>query len=136
MKAVGFLLAAIVFVLLVALVAQSGDQMKCVTANSNGEIVLSQQAHVGSDMLPPGKYLLHSSDANGKHYVHFVEESKQFEVHPEASEQTYSTHVAEVTCMKETANKPSATAVFYTEADGGMRIIKAQIKGEDHVHVF
>jgi hypothetical protein len=38
--------------------------------------------------------------------------------------------------MKETADKPAATAVFYTEEDGTPRIVKAQIKGEDHVHVF
>ncbi len=131
-----FIAALAVIALFVLVTAASSGDMKCIKANRQGEIVIPQEAKIAEAVLPPGNYVLHSTDKDGKHYVHFVEETKHFEVHPETSLQSFQTHVAEVTCAKENATKPSMSAVFYTEEDGVMRIKKAEIQGEEHIHVF
>lgn len=123
-------------VALVVVGATAGDQMQCIKANNKGEIVLDREAKIGDATLPPGTYTLRSGLKDGKHHVYFVEEVKQFEVHPEAQELTFTTHAAEAPCTAESGTKATLTAVFYTEIPGGIRIKRAELKGEDHVHVF
>ena len=135
MKKLWFILTIMAFVVLGAI---ASEQMQCIKANDQGEIVLEREARVADAILPPGKYLLHSETADGKHYVHFVEETKQYEVWVEgAFEQTLSTHVAEAKCDTEkTVTKASLTAIYLIEEPTGMRIKKAEIRGENHVHLL
>jgi hypothetical protein len=136
MRKFWFIAALAIVALIVVVNAASSQEMKCIKANAQGEIVIEQQAMIGNTALPPGKYVLQSSDKDGKHYVHFVEESKHFEVHPETSEQTFKEHVADVPCLQEHGEKAKTTAIFYTEEGGMMHIKKAAIQGEEYVHVF
>lgn len=136
MRKLWFIAALAIAALFVLVNAASSGDMKCIKANAQGEIVTEQQAMIGNTTLPPGKYVLHSSDKDGKHYVHFVEETKHFEVHPESSEQTFKEHVADVPCLQEFGKKASTTAIFYTEESGMMHIKRAAIQGEEYMHVF
>ncbi len=133
MKKIWFILAIMA---LVVVCAAASDQLQCIKANANGEIVLDREAKVADATLPPGTYLLHSELKDSKHYVHFVEETRQLEVHPEASELTFTSHAAEARCTTESGTTASTTAVFFTETPAGMTIQRAEIKGENHVHVF
>ncbi|HYL16964.1 MAG TPA: hypothetical protein VEV41_28280 [Terriglobales bacterium] len=133
MTKLAFVLAVVALAVLGAVAA---DQMQCLKANAQGEIVLAREAKIADITLPAGRYLLHSETIAGKHYVHFVEETKHFEVHPQAFEQTLSAHIAEVKCATEASGKASFTAVYFIEGPTGMLIKKAEIKGENHVHVF
>ena len=133
MTKLGFVLAVVALAVLGAVAA---DQLQCLKANPHGEIVLTREAKIADTTLPAGVYKLHSSTSAGKHYVHFVEETKHFDVHPEASEYTLSAHIAEVPCTTEVGGKASFTSVYFIEDATGMRIKKAEIKGEDHLHVF
>lgn len=118
--------------------ALASEDMQCIKANPYGEIVLDQPMMVGNTVMPAGKYMLHSDvAADGKHSIHFVEETKRMEVHPVTSEIVYSEHVAQVACGTELGKDiPSTTAVYYTQDASGMHLNRAVIKGEQHVHLF
>lgn len=120
----------------VVLGAIASDEMQCIKANDQGEIVLEREARVADATLRPGKYLIHSETADGKHYVHFVEEAKKYEVHAEeALEQTLLTGIGEAKCNAEQiATKASLTSIYFIEEPTGIK--KVEIRGEDHAHVF
>ncbi len=121
---------------LVVVSAVATDQLQCIKANDRGEIVLDRSATVAGTILPPGTYTLHSEVKDGKHYVHFVEGSKQLEVHPETFEIDFSKHAAETQCTTEPGTTASTTAVFFTETPSGMQIQRVELQGEGHVHTF
>ncbi len=134
MNKLWFILAVVA---LVVLGAVASEQVQCIKANEQGEIVLQREARVADKILPPGKYMLHSENAGGKHYVHFVEEARNLDISPESSEQFLPSHVAEVQVTTEdAATKFSRDAIYVIEGPAGWRITKAEIRGESHVHVF
>jgi hypothetical protein len=63
----------LIVITLVALGAIAAEQLQCIKANDQGEIVLGRRATVGDATLYPGVYLIHSEIVDGKHYIHFVE---------------------------------------------------------------
>ncbi len=134
MNKLWFILAVVA---LVVLGAVASEQVQCIKANEQGEIVLQREARVADKILPPGKYMLHSENAGGKHYVHFVEETRNLDISPESSEQFLPSHVAEAKANTENATtKPSVNAIYIVEEPAGWRITKTEIRGESHVHVF
>ena len=122
----------------VALGAIAAEQLQCIRANDQGEIVLDRQATVGDATLAAGVYLVHSEVVDGKHYIHFVEESKKYEVHAaEWFEQAPLTGIGEAKCgTEQLTKKASATAIYFAEEPTGVRIKKIEIRGEDHAHIF
>ncbi len=125
-------------VAIVALGAMAAEQLQCITANEQGEIVLNRPATMGDARLRPGLYSIHSEVVGGKHYVHFVEESKKYEVHAaDWFEQAPLTGIAEAKCgTEQVTQKVSATAVYFVEEPTGVRIRKVEVRGEDHAHIF
>lgn len=113
-------------------------ELQCMKANDQGEIVLDRQATVGDATLRPGVYLVHSEVVDGKHYIHFVEQSKKYEVHAaEWFEQAPLTGIGEAKCGTEPLTKKvSGTAIYFIEEATGVRIKKIEIGGEDHAHIF
>lgn len=64
------------------------------------------------------------------------QDESTFEVHPEAYELSFTEHAGEAQCTTESGTKASLTALFFTESPFGIQIQRAELKGEDHVHVF
>ncbi len=122
---------------LVTLGASAGEQ-QCIKANDQGEILLDREVTLGDVRLPPGVYLVHSEVVDGKHYIHFVEESKRYEVHAaEWFEAAPLTRVGEAgVATEQLTEKASGTAIYFVEEPAGLRINKVEIRGEDHAHTF
>ncbi len=122
---------------LVALGTSAADQVVVIKANDQGEIVLDRQATVEGATLRPGVYLVHSEVVDGTHYLHFVEESKTYEVHAaEWFEQGALTGMGEARCgTEQLTQKASETTIYLVEEPTGVRIKKVEIRGEDHAHL-
>ncbi len=122
----------------VVLGASAAEQLQCLRANDQGEIVLERQARVADATLRPGVYFVHSEIVDGKHYLHFVEESKKYEVHAEeAIDQPPLTGIGEANCgTEQLTDKVSGTAIYFIEEPTGVRIRKVEIRGEDHAHLL
>ncbi len=132
------LLPILIIMAFVVLGAIGAEQLQCVKANDEGELVVERQAMLADATLRPGIYLVHSEVVAGKHYVHFVEKSKRYEVHAEeAMEQVPLTGMGEANCATEQlTGKAAVTAIYLSEGPAGVRIKKVEIKGEDHAHML
>ena len=101
-----------------------------------GEITLTHKAMVAGTELRPGKYVIQHRNAGDQHFVRFVELSKV----SNAGRFTYTEEekAGEIPCKVEPAGEAvkQTTAYYVTEHEGGIRITKVAIRGEDVVHVF
>ncbi len=134
-----WLLVAIVAVfVLLADATASAQATGIIRANAQGEILLDQPAVIGTIELPPGRYFVHSHKSGARQEVHFMQEMTLSTVHPESSDVIVYNEVGRVSC--DTKARDSAEQVtalhFIVEANGTMRIVSADIKGESHAHVF
>ncbi len=130
------LLLASLLLILVPAFLLAADPLKTLKTDANGDFKLDKTAHVGSLILDPGTYRVHSVMKNGKHAVHFVEETTHFEAYPQAMWQPYSQHLAAIGCTTEKGDKATETALFYRDEGDHIVVSRVTIKGEDHAHVF
>lgn len=127
-------IVALVFLTDAVLYSQTTGVLR---ANDLHEIVLDRPAIVGTTVLPPGTYTVHSHIADGQQQVHFMREMTLSVVHPESSSVVVYDEAGRVKCdVQLRANAAPVTALNYVEENGKLRIVSAEIEGEMHVHVF
>ena len=143
MKPKALLLAVLGCVLLwtVSAAAAPGQKTETLKTGKKGEITLKQPTKVGDITLQPGTYVVQHRVSGNDHFVRFMELKKltELNVAPESAgwyTYTAENNVGEIKCRVEPAGaKADVTTVTVTE-NGGLRISKVAINGEDVVHVF
>jgi hypothetical protein len=100
-----------------------------------GEITLTQPTKVADRVLKPDTYVVQHRHSGSEHFVRFVELKKVSNsgrfTYPEQEK------AGEIPCKLEPAGQVAKRTTVYTVNDeGGPRITKIAIKGEDAVHVF
>jgi hypothetical protein len=103
-----------------------------------GEITLTQPTKVGETVLQPDTYVVQHRTSGGEHFVRFTN-MKEFEQFTSEGNETYTAanNAGEIKCRMEPAGgKAKSTTVSILAEDGGDRITKVTIKGEDVLHEF
>lgn len=103
-----------------------------VIVGETGVITLKSVTKVGSLTLQPGRYIFHHSvHRSGGRAVHFVMFS------PLLKGGISPSQPSEQECQLEPLHaKATRTRVFLVDEDGGKRITRIEIKGENVAHVF
>jgi hypothetical protein len=111
--------------------AAQGREQRIIVGKT-GVVTFTSVTNVGSLTLQPGRYLLqHRVDRSGEHAVHFVMFGPMFKGGVSPSQRF------EQKCKLEPLqNKATRTRVFLIEEDGGKRVTRIDIKGENVAHVF
>lgn len=143
MKPQTLLLAVLVGALLltVSAAAVSGQKTETLKTGKTGEITLKQPTKVGDTTLQPDTYVVQHRVSGNDHFVRFMELKKLTELNVAPESMGWYTYTAEnnageIKCRPEPAGAAvTVTTVTITE-DGGPRITKVAVKGEDVVHVF
>lgn len=110
--------------------AQAAKQQ--IIVGKTGVFTLASATKVGDLTLQPGRYLLqHRQERSGGHAMHFVGFSPVYHGGIEASQRF------EQKCKVESLPARAArTRIFLVKANGGERITRIEIKGENVAHVF
>lgn len=143
MKPKALLLAVLGCVLLwtVSAAAAPGQKTETLKTGKKGEITLKQPTKVGDITLQPDTYVVQHRVSGNDHFVRFMELKKLTELNVVPETMGWYTYTAEnnageIKCRVEPAGATvDVTTVTVTE-NGGPRISKVAIKGENVVHVF
>lgn len=144
MKPKALLLAAISCALLwtISAAAAPPQKEKVLKGGEKGQITLTEPTNVDNTVLQPGTYVVQHRVSGNDHFIRFMEMKKlqELNVTPEtAGWYTYTEEntVGEIKCRVEPAGTTvQETSVTTIAEDGGPRITKVMIKGEDDLHIF
>jgi VCBS repeat-containing protein len=121
--------------------AAPGQKDKTLKIGKKGEITLTQPTKVGDTTLQPGTYVVQHRVSGNDHFVRFIELKKLTDLNlsPETMgwyTYTVENNAGEIKCRVEpTGTMIEATTVTVAE-DGGPKVTKVAIKGENVVHVL
>lgn len=116
------LLSGIVALVMLVGVTRAADQ-QTIKVGKKGQIVLDKETKVGDATLMAGTYQIQHRVEGADHIVVF---NSRMGMKP-----------IEVKCKLEPLQKKaSETAMFLNTADGGPRIVRIEIAGENVAHVF
>jgi hypothetical protein len=125
----------------VSAAAIRGQKTETLKTGNKGEITLNQPTKVGDTTLQPATYVVQHRVSGNDHFVRFMELKKLQELNVAPESMGWYTYTAEnnageIKCRVEPAGATTdVTKVTMTE-DGGPRITRVAIKGENVVHVF
>ncbi len=122
--------------LLVATLNLAAEKEQMIKVGKKGDITFDTPTKVGDLTLKPGRYFVQHRVEGSDHFVHFTEVTK-----PSGYSHTGGgapkAHPGEVKCRLEPlGSKAPTTAVYLTNEDGGRRVTKIVIGGENVAHVF
>jgi hypothetical protein len=129
--------AGLIVLLLSALaaVAASGSEEHALQVGKKGEITLTQPTKVGDRVLQPDTYVVQHRVSGDQHFVRLVELKKISNAGRFAF--TEKNKAGEIPCAIEPASEVARETTVYTlNEEGGPRITKIAVKGENVVHVF
>jgi hypothetical protein len=122
----------------VSAAAAPGQKAETLKTGKKGEITLKQATKVGDITLQPGTYVVQHRVSGDNHFVRFMELKKLQELNVAPESMGWYTYTAEnnageIKCRVE----PAGTTIDVTTVteDGGPRITKVAIKGENVLHV-
>ncbi len=94
-----------------------------IKVGKKGDISISNETRAGDLVLKPGRYLIQHRVDGSDHSIHFVRPS--------------GTEVGEVKCRLEPLEKKARfTKVYNMKEDGGYRITRVEVTGENVAHLF
>ncbi len=101
----------------------------------NGDVTFSNETKVGDLALKPGRYQLQHRVDGSDHFVHFTEVTK--EPYYKTGGGIPKAHPGEVKCKLEPLGKKvSQTKVYSTKENGGYRVTRVEVAGENVAHLF
>jgi hypothetical protein len=121
------------------LAQETPHQMK---VGKRDDITLTSVTRLGSLTLRPGHYILQHRVSHGEHAMHFVK-FIPYGGEPGHGRTYYPSgpmgisHTGEQMCKLEPLTATAEqTRVFFADENGGKRITKIEIKGENVAHIF
>ncbi len=129
---VALILAASIVVAAQQRSSQGKQSERTIKVGKKGEVKFDSEIKVGDLTFKPGRYALQHRVDGPDHFIHFTELNPYYR-----GSQTPTAHPGEVPCRLETLqSKVSQTTIASKKEDGGNRVVRVLIAGENVAHLF